>query len=89
MARALAGKADLLLLDEPSEGLAPLIIEAIGELVVNLSQKGATILIAEQNLHFALSVAARGYVIEKGRIVETGDSNWLKNDQVVQDYLMV
>lgn len=89
MARALAGKAELLLLDEPSEGLAPLIVEAIGELILELSRKGATILIAEQNLHFALSVASRGYVIEKGRIVESGDANWLKNDTIVQDYLMV
>jgi ABC-type branched-subunit amino acid transport system ATPase component len=87
--RALAGEADMLLLDEPSEGLAPLIVEAIGDLVVHLGERGMTIFIAEQNLPFALAVAQRGYVLEKGQIVESGDVAQLEGEQVVQDYLMV
>ena len=87
--RALAGKPDLMLLDEPSEGLAPLIVDAIGELIVRLKEEGMTFLLAEQNLPFALSVANRGYVLEKGRIVDAGDVNSLQSHKVVRDYLMV
>jgi ABC-type branched-subunit amino acid transport system ATPase component len=87
--RALAGEVDVLLLDEPSEGLAPLIVDAIGELITKLAQRDMTIFIAEQNLAFALNVAQRGYVLEKGQIVETGDVSWLEHEQVVRDYLMV
>ena len=87
--RALAGKPDLMLLDEPAEGLAPLIVDAIGELIVRLKEEGMTFLLAEQNLPFALSVANRGYVLEKGRIVDAGDVNSLQSHKVVRDYLMV
>lgn len=87
--RALAGEVDVLLLDEPSEGLSPLIVDAIGELITKLGQRSMTILIAEQNLSFALNVAQRGYVLEKGRIVEAGDVSWLEHEQIVRDYLMV
>ncbi len=87
--RALAGEGEMLLLDEPSEGLAPLIVEAMSELITKLRQRGMTIFIAEQNLAFALGVAQRGYVLEKGRIVETGDVTHLEQEKVVRDYLMV
>ncbi len=87
--RALAGEVDLLLLDEPSEGLAPLLVDAIGELIAKLGQRSMTVFIAEQNLSFALDVAQRGYVLEKGQIVEAGDVSWLEHEQVVRDYLMV
>lgn len=87
--RALAGQPALLLLDEPSEGLAPLIVDAIGEIIVRLRDQGLAILLAEQNLNFALSVASRGYVLEKGRVVDAGDVAVLQNHQVVRDYLMV
>jgi len=87
--RALAGQPALLLLDEPSEGLAPLIVDAIGEIIVRLRQQGLAILLAEQNLHFALSVASRGYVLEKGRVVDAGSVAALQNHQVVRDYLMI
>jgi ABC-type branched-subunit amino acid transport system ATPase component len=87
--RALVGQPDLMLLDEPSEGLAPLIVEAIGQLIVRLRNEGITFLLAEQNLPFALSVASRGYVLEKGRIVDGGDVTTLQSHKVVRDYLMV
>jgi branched-chain amino acid transport system ATP-binding protein len=87
--RALAGQPDLMLLDEPSEGLAPLIVDAIGQLIIRLRDEGMTFLLAEQNLSFALSVASRGYVLEKGRIVDAGDVMALQSHKVVRDYLMV
>ena len=89
IARALAGNPRIMLLDEPSEGLAPLIVDAITELIRNLSQeRGITILLAEQNLPFALAVVERGYILEKGRIVESGNVEELKGEQTVRDYLM-
>jgi branched-chain amino acid transport system ATP-binding protein len=87
--RALAGEPALLLLDEPSEGLAPLIVDAIGELVLRLKEQGLAVLLAEQNLPFALAVASRGYVLEKGRIVDSGDVTALQSHKVIRDYLMV
>ncbi len=87
--RALAGGPQLMLLDEPSEGLAPLVVDAIGELITRLKAAGMTFLLAEQNLPFALSVANRGYVLEKGRIVDSGDVAALQGHKVVRDYLMV
>ncbi|MDO8905608.1 ABC transporter ATP-binding protein [Hydrogenophaga sp.] len=72
MGRALMGRPQLLLLDEPSMGLAPLIVREIFEIIGRLRSQGTTILLVEQNAHFALSVADRGYVIETGRITLTG-----------------
>ena len=87
--RALAGEPQLLLLDEPSEGLAPLVVEAIGELISHLGERGVTIFLAEQNLSFALAVSERGYVIEKGQIALEGDIGLLESHQTVLEYLMV
>lgn len=87
--QALAGQPDLLLLDEPSAGLPPLVVKAIGELIMRLKNEGMTFLLAEQNLPFALSLASRGYVLENGRIVDEGDVTVLQNHQVGRDYLMV
>jgi ABC-type branched-subunit amino acid transport system ATPase component len=87
--RALAGEPQLILLDEPSEGLAPLIVEAIGELISHLRSRGITIFIAEQNLSFALAVSDRGYVLEKGRIVLDGDTDLLRSHKTVREYLIV
>lgn len=87
--RALAGEPQLLLLDEPSEGLAPLVVEVIGELITHLRKRGITIFIAEQNLSFALAVSYRGYVLEKGRIVLEGDTDLLQSHKTVCEYLMV
>ena len=87
--RALAGGPQLILLDEPSEGLAPIVIEAIGELISHLRNRGITIFIAEQNLSFALDVSDRGYVMEKGRIVLDGDTELLQSHKTVREYLVV
>jgi branched-chain amino acid transport system ATP-binding protein len=87
--RALAGEPQLILLDEPSEGLAPLVVDTIGKLITHLRSRGITIFIAEQNLSFALTVSDRGYVLEKGRIVLEGKTDLLQSDKTVREYLVV
>ena len=72
MGRALMSHPKLLMLDEPSMGLAPILVEQIFEIIRNLHQSGTTILLVEQNAQMALSVADRGYVLETGRIMTTG-----------------
>ena len=72
MGRALMSKPSLLMLDEPSMGLAPILVEQIFEIIQNLHKAGTTILLVEQNAQAALSVADRGYVLETGKIVTTG-----------------
>ncbi len=90
IARTLMGNPDLVLLDEPSEGLAPLIVDAIGELVLQLKQENVTILLAEQNLHFSLAVSDRAYVIDDGRIQFSGTSAELEaRPEIIQKYLAV
>ncbi len=80
IARPLYMGSTFLLLDEPTEGLAPVIIDAIGKIVVQLKQAGLTILLVEQNLRFATQLADRHYLIENGRIVRT-----MSNAEVVQN----
>ena len=88
--RALMGNPDVLLLDEPSEGLAPIMIQKIGELIHDLRQVGTTIVLAEQNLHFCLGLADRAVVIDKGVDVFCGTITELNaNDEVKQRYLSV
>ena len=72
MGRALMSHPKLLMLDEPSMGLAPILVEQIFDIIQDLNRKGSTILLVEQNAQMALSVAHRGYVLETGRIVTTG-----------------
>ena len=72
MGRALMSRPKLLMLDEPSMGLAPILVEAIFDIIGNLHANGATILLVEQNARMALSIAYRGYVLETGRIVTAG-----------------
>ena len=72
MGRALMSNPKLLMLDEPSMGLAPILVEQIFEIIENLHAQGTTILLVEQNAQAALSVADRGYVLENGKIVTTG-----------------
>ena len=72
MGRAMMSHPKLLMLDEPSMGLAPLLVEQIFEIIKNLNKQGSTILLVEQNAQMALSVAHRGYVLETGKIVTTG-----------------
>ncbi|MPM70920.1 High-affinity branched-chain amino acid transport ATP-binding protein LivF [bioreactor metagenome] len=77
MGRALMSRPKLLMLDEPSMGLAPLLVEQIFEIIQRLNKAGSTILLVEQNAQMALSVAHRGYVLETGKIVTTGPSGEL------------
>jgi branched-chain amino acid transport system ATP-binding protein len=86
--RALMARPRLLLLDEPSMGLAPIFVEKIFEIIREISQQGTTILLVEQNALMALDTADRGYVLETGRVVLADDAKALKqNEQVRKTYL--
>lgn len=88
--RSLMGNPDLLLLDEPSEGLAPIMVQKIGELVEDLKKLGTTLVLAEQNLHFCLGLADRAVVIDKGSDVFEGSITELEaNADIKQRYLSV
>ncbi|MEK5484470.1 ABC transporter ATP-binding protein [Viridibacillus sp. FSL R5-0888] len=88
MGRAIMAKPKLLLLDEPSMGLAPLMVKTIFSIVKEINKEGTTILLVEQNAHMALSVADRAYVIETGRVVLSGTAKELKEtEQVKAAYL--
>ncbi|MDH3353868.1 MAG: ABC transporter ATP-binding protein [Chromatiales bacterium] len=82
--RALLGRPKLLLLDEPSMGLAPLLVEDIFRIIRELNAKGVTILLVEQNARMALAVADRGYVLETGRIITSAPAKELLNDEAVR-----
>jgi len=82
--RALMAKPSLLLLDEPSMGLAPLLVEQIFAIIADFKRRGLTVLLVEQNAHAALAIADRGYVIESGRITMTGRSATLREDERVR-----
>ena len=84
MGRAMMSHPKMLMLDEPSMGLAPLVVEEIFELIKLLNESGTTILLVEQNAQMALSIADRGYVLETGRIVSTADAKELLNDDAVR-----
>ncbi|MFI5324841.1 MAG: ABC transporter ATP-binding protein, partial [Candidatus Rokuibacteriota bacterium] len=86
--RALMAKPRLLLLDEPSMGLAPVLVEQIFETVLAINQQGVTILLVEQNAAMALSIAGRGYVLETGRLpLEGGARELADNPEVRRAYL--
>jgi branched-chain amino acid transport system ATP-binding protein len=88
--RALVGNPDILLMDEPSEGLAPLLVRELGRILGRLKAGGASILIVEQNLAFALRVADHVYLMSKGKIVhESGPDELLRNHEVKARYLGV
>ena len=88
--RALMSRPRLLLLDEPSLGLAPLMVERIFETIAELKRQGRTILLVEQNVHHAFEVADRAYVLETGRITLDGPADVLRTDRKVeQSYLGV
>jgi branched-chain amino acid transport system ATP-binding protein len=82
--RALMAKPRLLLLDEPSLGIAPILVAQIFERIVQLNREGVTVLLAEQNAMSALSMANRGYVLEVGEIVKSGPAADLLNDEAVR-----
>lgn len=86
--RAMMNKPKLLLLDEPSMGLAPNLVEMIFELIMKINKKGVTILLIEQNANMALQIANRGYVLETGRVTLSDDAKALQtNDEVRKAYL--
>lgn len=88
MGRALMSRPKLLMLDEPSMGLAPILVDEIFEIIQALNKNGTTILLVEQNANMALKVAARGYVLETGKIVKTGTgAELLVDDDVRKAYL--
>lgn len=84
MGRALMSKPKLLMLDEPSMGLAPILVEQIFDIIQELNAAGTTILLVEQNAQMALSIAHRGYVLETGKIVATGTGHELLEDESVK-----
>ena len=86
--RALLGRPRLLLLDEPSMGLAPWLVEEIFRVIVQLNDQGVTILLVEQNARAALGIAHRGYILETGRIAKTAPAaELLADDDVRRAYL--
>jgi branched-chain amino acid transport system ATP-binding protein len=90
IARALMLNPDILLLDEPSEGLAPMIVQQIVDVLTRLKSEGLAILLVEQNLRAALALGDRHYVMNKGEICFTGNSSELEgNDDVLRNYLSV
>jgi branched-chain amino acid transport system ATP-binding protein len=82
--RALMARPKLLLLDEPSMGLAPIFVERVFETIVEINQQGTTILLVEQNAMMALDVAARGYVLETGHVALADDAKRLRENEDVQ-----
>jgi branched-chain amino acid transport system ATP-binding protein len=88
IARALMARPRLLMLDEPSLGLAPLVVKRIMETIQEINRRGVTVLLSEQNAAMALSISHRGYVLENGRIVLEGTSRELMdNEEVKKAYL--
>lgn len=84
MARAMLANPSVLMLDEPSMGLAPLLVRQIFDLIQHMREQGMTLLLVEQNAEMALSVADRAYVLENGRIVAEGTGQELRNSSVIQ-----
>ena len=84
MGRALMAKPKLIMLDEPSMGLAPLLVDLIFEIIADLHKAGSTILLVEQNAQAALSIADRAYVLETGKIVKTGKGSELISDPAIK-----
>ncbi|HET8756795.1 MAG TPA: ABC transporter ATP-binding protein [Solirubrobacteraceae bacterium] len=82
--RALMGRPKLLLLDEPSMGIAPILVERIYETIAEINKQGTTILLVEQNANFALDVSQRGYVLETGKVVMSDQSSALRTNPEVQ-----
>ena len=90
IARALMGNPELLLLDEPTEGLAPMLVQALEEQIKKLRETGLTVLLAEQNVRSALRLGDRGYIIDNGQICYQGSIEELReNEEVRKKYLLV
>ena len=84
MGRALMARPKVLLLDEPSMGIAPILVQRIYETIAEINRGGLTILLVEQNANYALEISRRGYVLETGRVVLEGESDKLRTDPEVQ-----
>ena len=84
IARALAVKPKLLLLDEPSLGLAPIVVEHLGEVIKDINQEGVSVFLVEQNIPLALQVATMGYALQVGRIVLEGKIDEFKSTEIVR-----
>jgi branched-chain amino acid transport system ATP-binding protein len=82
--RALMARPRLLMLDEPSMGIAPILVQRIYETIGEINRSGVTILLVEQNANYALDASRRGYVLETGRVVLANSSDSLRNDPEVQ-----
>lgn len=82
--RGLMARPKLLCMDEPSLGLAPIVIEQLGEVIKNISEKGVNVLLVEQNVHLALNVAKTGYALQVGRVVLKGDIETMKQSEIVR-----
>jgi branched-chain amino acid transport system ATP-binding protein len=90
IARAMIGKPKVILLDEPSEGIMPVLVEEMFELFANLKRKGLTILLVEQNVQQALKISDRAYILDQGKIVfHDTAQNLLDNDEIQQKYCAV
>jgi len=88
IARTLMGNPDLLLLDEPSEGLAPIVVQQLGEQITQLRQEGMTILLCEQNARFSLDLSDRLYILEKGEVRYQGSvADFRKDEEAYKTYL--
>ena len=84
MGRALMSKPAIMLMDEPSMGLSPLLVTEIFDIIKSINESGTTVLLVEQNARKALAIANRAYVLETGRIILSGDADKLMNDDSVR-----
>jgi branched-chain amino acid transport system ATP-binding protein len=82
--RGLMARPKLLCMDEPSLGLAPIVIEQLAEVVKDINKKGVSVLLVEQNVHLALGVASRGYALQVGKVVLEGDIETMKSSDIVK-----
>jgi branched-chain amino acid transport system ATP-binding protein len=82
--RGLMAKPRLLCMDEPSLGLAPILVEQLGEVIRDINRRGVSVLLVEQNVHLALGVASRGYALQVGRVVLEGDIEKMKSSDIVK-----
>lgn len=90
IARGLATKPELMLIDEPTEGLMPIVVDALAEIMREINKGGVTILLVEQNLEVALRISHRGYVLDQGRIVFQGEAAEINaNEEIQRRYLLV